>query len=462
MDLIAELKNITAEDRVSTNETILDRHSKDESYHTPSRPDVVVFPLNTQEVSDILRFANQHHIPVVPFGLGTSLEGHVIPYHKGITIDFSLMNTILEVRPDDFLVTVQPGVTRSQLNKELKKYGLFFSVDPGADATLGGMAATNASGTTSVRYGVMRDQVRDLEVVLADGTVIHTGSKAAKSSSGYHLNGLFVGSEGTLGCITELTLRVYGIPEHIMAARASFPTLDQAVQAVIAILSAGIPVARVELVDEQSVKQVNRFSGTRYKEAPTLFLEFHGNEAGLKQDVTFTKEIVFEAGCDDIQFETDTTERNRLWEARHNLAYAYVHGFPGKKMMVTDVCVPISELAGAVRHAREVVTASGLSGGILGHVGDGNYHVLLMIDTQNPEEMSKAEQVNERIVQYALARGGTCTGEHGVGIGKKKYQLQEHGPALKVMAAIKQALDPNHILNPNKILDHPREILGRV
>ncbi|MDQ0338710.1 D-lactate dehydrogenase (cytochrome) [Caldalkalibacillus uzonensis] len=457
MDLVAELKKITAEDRVSTNETVLDRHSQDESYHQPSRPDVVVFPLNTQEVSDILRFANQQRIPVVPFGLGTSLEGHVIPYHKGITIDFSMMNKVLEVRPDDFLVTVQPGVTRSQLNKELKKYGLFFSVDPGADATLGGMAATNASGTTSVRYGVMRDQVRDMEVVLADGTVIHTGNKAAKSSSGYHLNGLFVGSEGTLGCITELTLRVYGIPEHIMAARASFPTLDQAVQAVIGILSAGIPVARVELVDEQSVRQVNQFSGTSYKEAPTLFLEFHGNEDGLKQDVAFTKELVFEMGCDDIQFETDTTGRNRLWEARHNLAYAYVHSFPGKKIMVTDVCVPISELAGAIRRAREVVTESGLNGGILGHVGDGNYHVVLMIDRQDPEEMRKAEQVNEHIVEDALARGGTCTGEHGVGVGKKKYQEREHGPAVQVMASIKQALDPNNILNPTKIVDIDRQ-----
>lgn len=451
-DLVAVLRSVLPEAQVTINQTILEQHSKDESYHASSMPDIVVFPTTTEEVSRCIKIANQFKVPIVPFGRGTSLEGHVIPYDHGITIDFSLMDKILEIRENDFLVKVQPGVTRSQLNKELKKYGLFFSVDPGADATLGGMAATNASGTTSVKYGVMRDQVRDLEVVLADGTVIHTGNLAAKSSSGLHLNGLFVGSEGTLGCFTELTLRVYGIPEFIMAARASFSTVHDAVSAVVSILQAGIPIARVELVDQHSMKQVNLHSETNYKEQPTLFMEFHGNEAGLKQDVDFMKEIVADHDCEAIEFETDQAALNQLWEARHNLAYAYVHGFPGKKLMVTDVCLPISELAGAIDHAREALDQLGLPGGIVGHVGDGNFHALLMIDTADADEIKRADEFNELIVRYALARGGTCTGEHGVGVGKQKYQGEEHGTALIVMEKIKQALDPDNLLNPNKIL----------
>ncbi|URM31583.1 FAD-binding protein [Cytobacillus firmus] len=452
MTLLQALREFLTGQQVTENQTVRELHGRDESYHMESLPDLVVFPETAQQVSEIVKLANKYKVPIVPFGLGSSLEGHVIPYEHGITIDFSLMNKVLEVRENDFLVRVQPGVTRTQLNKELKKYGLFFSVDPGADATLGGMAATNASGTTSVKYGVMRDQVRDLEVVLADGLIIHTGNLAAKSSSGYHLNGLFVGSEGTLGCFTELTLRVYGIPEHVMAARASFPSLNDAVEAVVSILQAGVPIARVELVDEPSMKQVNLFSETNYNESPTLFLEFHGNEAGLKQDVAFTREIVEDHHCLDIEFETDNAARNRLWEARHNLAYAYIHGHPGKKMMVTDVCLPISELSGAISHAREAVDTLGLPGGIVGHVGDGNYHTLLMIDMSNPEEVAKAEKFNEQIVLYALERGGTCTGEHGVGIGKQKYQQEEHGQALQVMEKIKHALDPDNLFNPNKIL----------
>ena len=452
-----ELKIFLQNDQVSVNLTVRELHSKDESYHDSSLPDIVVYPKNTHEVSEIMKLANNLQIPVVPFGRGSSLEGHIIPYDNGITIDFSLMNKILEVRENDLLVKVQPGVTRSQLNKELKKYGLFFSVDPGADATLGGMAATNASGTTTVKYGVMRDQVRDLEVVLADGTVIHTGSLAAKSASGYHLNGLFVGSEGTLGCFTELTLRVYGIPEFTTAARAVFPSVQSSVEAVTSILQAGIPIARVELVDEESIRQVNRFSDTNYVESPTLFLEFDGNEAGLKQDVEFTKEIMVDHGCVDIQFETDNTARTKLWDARHNLAYAYIHGNVGKKMMVTDVCVPISELADAVIYARNELNSIGLIGGLTGHVGDGNFHAILMIDMNDAVEVAKADSFNEKIVHYALDRNGTCTGEHGVGIGKQKYQALEHGAALQVMEKIKVALDPNNILNPQKIVKIERE-----
>ncbi len=450
-ELVIALRNVLEDSQVSINQTILEQHSMDESYHTASLPDIVVFPTKTEDVVKVVNIANQYKVPIVPFGRGTSLEGNAIPYDHGIVIDFSLMNKIVEVMEKDFLVKVQPGMTRIQLNKELKKYGLFFSVDPGADATLGGMAATNASGTTSVKYGIMRDQVRDLEVVLADGTIIHTGNLAEKSSSGYHLNSLFVGSEGTLGCFTELTLRVYGIPEYVTAARASFKTVNDAVEAVVSILQAGIPIARVEFVDEISMKQVNLHSGTAYKEQPTLFLELEGNEAGLKQDVEFMKEIVASHNCEKIEFETDNAARNLLWEARHNVAYAYIHGYPGKKLMITDVCLPISELAGAIAHAREALELLTLTGGIVGHVGDGNFHVLLMIDMDDSSEIERANQFNEMIVMYALERGGTCTGEHGVGIGKQKYQEKEHGEALYVMEKIKRALDPDSLMNPNKI-----------
>ncbi|MBO2536043.1 FAD-binding oxidoreductase [Rummeliibacillus suwonensis] len=451
--IVSALKDILSDEQVTVNETIRELHSKDESYHEGRLPDVVVFPSSTKEVSDILKIANDFGIAVIPFGRGSSLEGHVIPIKQSITIDFSWMNKILEIRPGDLLVRVQPGVTRTELNKELKKYGLFFSVDPGADASLGGMAATNASGTTAVRYGVMRDQVRDLEVVLADGRVIHTGNLAAKSSSGYHLNGLFVGSEGTLGCFTELTLQVYGIPEFETAAIAVFPDVQSAIEAVTGILQAGVPIARVELVDEQSIEQVNQYSETDFPVKPTLFLEFHGNEAGLAQDVEFTKEIMNDSGCLSIQFETATAARHKLWEARHNLAYAYIHGFKGKKLMTTDVCVSITDLADAVLFARAELEKVNIPGGILGHVGDGNFHVLLMIDMSNKEELARAEAYNEKLVRFAIERNGTCTGEHGVGFGKQKYQVLEHGEALNVMKAIKKAIDPKDILNPGKLVD---------
>lgn len=451
MTYIEELKKVIPEDRVTTNQVTLENHSRDESYHTPSLPDVVVFVTSTEEVSDVMKIATKYRVPVTPFGLGTSLEGAAIPYQGGISLDFSLMNKIIEIIPEDFLVRVQPGVTRIQLNEELKKYGLFFSVDPGADATLGGMAATNASGTTAVRYGVMRDQVRDLEVVLADGTVIRTGSLAAKSSSGYNLNGLFVGSEGTLGCFTELTLRVYGIPEATVAGRASFNSIEDAVNAVVGIRSSGIQIARIELLDTESMKRINAYSETNYLEQPTLFMEFQGNQAGLDQDIEFAKDILSDYGCQDIIFEKDTQARNKLWEARHHHAYAFIHSAPGKEGMATDVCMPISELAGAIEHASRLLKEYEIEGGIAGHVGDGNYHVMLLVDPNDENDMKKAEKFNREIVEYALARGGSCTGEHGVGVGKMKYQEQEHGLALEVMKTIKKALDPLNILNPGKI-----------
>lgn len=453
MELLNALQELLTPDRVSDNETVLAGHSEDESYHAPHFPDVVVFPETAEEISDIIKLANKRKTPVIPFGLGSSLEGNAIPYQQGIVIDTSMMNHILEVMEDDFLVKVQPGVTRLQLEKELKKYGLFFPVDPGADATLGGMAATNASGTTSVKYGIMRDNVRDLEVVMPEGNIIHTGSLAAKSSSGYDLNGLFTGSEGTLGCFTELTLKVHGIPEEMMAGRASFSSVDEAVDAVLAIMQAGVPIARVELVDAYAMKEINLYSETNYQEVPTVFFEFHGNEAGLKQDIDFTKTILGDFQCDELIFESDTKARNKLWGARHNAAYAFIHGNPGKKQMITDVCVPISKLAGAIQNGREAIEASALVGGIVGHVGDGNYHMLLMIDVDNPKDIERADEVNERIVEYALRFGGTCTGEHGVGVGKQKYQRQEHGEAFHVMQQIKTSLDPLDLLNPGKVVD---------
>lgn len=451
--LLQDMKRLTADDRATRSESVLRQHSKDESHHTPVLPDVVVFPISTQEVSAILQYANERHIPVVPFGAGSSLEGHCVPLKGGISLDFQYMNQILEIRPEDFLVRVQPGVTRVQLNQALKKHGLFFPVDPGAVATIGGMAATNASGTTSVRYGIMRDQVRDLEVVLADGRVIHTGGLAAKSSAGYHLTGMFVGSEGTLGVFTEITLKVYGIPEAIVAGRVTFPTVQAAVDGALTLLSAGVSIARVELVDASSIQQVNKHSGTQYPEQPTLFLEFHGSEAAIQHDVAFAQELLAANGSEEFLIETDSQQRAKLWEARHNLAYAYKHGNPGKEMILTDVCLPLSRLGEVVVFAREIIDQTGLVGGVLGHVGDGNFHSILIFDKQDPQERAKVAEVNEKIVHFALERGGTCTGEHGIGIGKMKYLQLEHPDTLPLMKRIKQQLDPNNILNPGKIFE---------
>lgn len=447
-----ELLKFLQKEQVTANETVRRNHGQDESYHTPALPDLVVFPHTAEEVSKILQLANQYEVPVIPFGAGSSLEGHIIPYEGGITIDFNEMNQILEIDPENFIVRVQPGVRRLQLNKELKKYGLYFPIDPGADATLGGMAATNASGTTAVRYGVMRDQVLDLEVVLANGEIIHTGSKAQKSSSGLHLNGLFVGSEGTLGCITELTLKVYGIPEFEVAGRAVFESASEAIRAVVALKKAGILFGRVEFVDAETIRAVNEYSETNYKIAPTLFLEFQGNEAGLQSDIEFATEILKDYGCKEFQFEKDTAARNTLWHARHHAVYAYKHIYPGRQLMTTDVCVPINELANSIDYARYLMKEMNIHGGLVGHVGDGNYHAAIMIDLSNEEEVETAKRFNELLVKDAIERGGTCTGEHGVGVGKRKYQVLEHKNALQVMRMIKQALDPKGILNPGKLL----------
>lgn len=454
INLYKELVSIVGdESRVSTGESILEQHSSDLTYHPRVRPDVVVFPISKEEVSLILQFANEHRIPVTPYGAGTSLEGHVIPVHGGISLNMMRMNQVVEVCPQDFLVRVQPGVTRVQLNKYLGPFGLQFPLDPGADASLGGMCATNASGTTAVRYGVMRQQVLDLEVVCADGSIIRTGGRAIKSSSGYNLTGLIVGSEGTLGVVTELTMRIYGIPEHTIAARAVFPSVEAACRAAYNMMGTGIPIGRVELVDEFTIAAFNRFKMTQYTEKPTLFLEFHGSKASAQGDVNLAEELCNGEGVVEFHYETNSEARHKLWEARHDAALVIAATAPGKKMKLTDVCIPISELPQAITHARETIDAHGIYGAILGHVGDGNYHVEFMVDPDNEEELRVAEKVNDEIVNYALQRGGTCTGEHGVGIGKKAFVKQEHASSYKFLQVVKRAFDPNGILNPGKVID---------
>ena len=452
MDLLTELRNIVPdEDRVSVDGEELDRHGRVFSYHAPHAPDAVVFPKSRDEVVEILHFANGSGVPVVPYGEGSSLEGNTIPLRGGISLDLGLMNEILEVRPEDFVARVEPGVTHGKLNERLKVHGLFFPVDPGWDASLGGMAATNASGTNAVRYGVMRDQVLGLEVVLADGTVMRTGGMAMKSSAGYDLTGLFVGSEGTLGVFTEIILRLYPIPESAVAARAAFRDVEAAGRAAVAMVRSGMRIGRVELVDARTVEAFNAYKGTEYAVSPTLFLEFSGSAAAVEHDVATAREISESEGCEAFEFEEDEEGREKLWEVRHEAAFAIEDLNPGKKLMSTDVCVPISCLPGALREARKTIEAYGLDGAILGHVGDGNYHAAFPVDHTNEAELETAEKVNAEIVAYALERGGTCTGEHGIGSGKTEHLKKEHGDSLPFMRKIKGLADPNGIMNPGKI-----------
>jgi D-lactate dehydrogenase (cytochrome) len=453
VDLVSELRTLIPDDaRVTASVSVLDQHGRDLSYHPAHPPDAVVFAESTDEVSAVLAFANERAVPVVAFGAGSSLEGHVIPVRGGISLDLTPMNRILELSPADLAATVQAGVMRSALNDAAGREGLFFPVDPGADATLGGMAATNASGTTTVRYGVMRDQVLGLEVVLADGSVVRTGGHARKSSAGYDLTGLFVGSEGTLGVITELTLRLYGLPEHTLAARAVFPSVDAACNTAAGMVAAGVSLTRVELVDEATVRAVNDYKRTEYAEAPTLFLDFSGTRASVEGDLELARELAADEGVLAIEVEADRAARERLWEARHQVAFAMLATAPGKRIMATDVCVPVSQMPAAIREARRVIDELGVPGAVHGHVGDGNYHVAFMVDPDDHGDVARAKAVNDAIVADALARGGTCTGEHGVGLGKRRYLADEHGDALPLMRGLKQLADPNGILNPGKIL----------
>jgi D-lactate dehydrogenase (cytochrome) len=452
VDLRGELLRLVPDERrVSTSASVLEQHGRDLSYHQPRLPDAVVYPETTAEVAGVLAWANRERVPVVPFGAATSLEGHVIPAAGGVSLDLMRMDRVVDLRAADLTARVQAGVMRNALNAAAGEHGLHFPVDPGADASLGGMAATNASGTTTVRYGGMRSHVLALEVVLADGTVIQTGSRAAKTSAGYNLTALFVGSEGTLGVITELTLRLHGIPELAVAVRAAFADLESACAAAAALVATGVGVSRAELLDAATIRAVNAYKGTALPEEPTLLVELAGSEPGVAGDLEAAREVCAAEGATAFESERDPTARSRLWEARHHVLFSLLHGSPGKLHRSTDVCVPISELAGAVRHARAAVERHGLEAGVVAHAGDGNYHVLLMLDPGDPAELDASERLNAELVDYALERGGTCTGEHGIGLGKIGYLEREHGDLLPVMRGIKALLDPNGILNPGKI-----------
>lgn len=449
---IEEIRELLG-DRLSTGSSIREIHSRDEAYSTPSLPDAVAFPETTEEVSQIMRICTKHKCPVVPYGVGTSLEGHIVPIHGGISVDTSRMNQILEVHAEDLDAVVQPGVTREQLNEDLRATGLMFTVDPGANATLGGMAATRASGTNAVRYGTMRENVLALEVVLADGTVIETGTRARKSSAGYDLTHLFVGSEGTLGIITKLTVRLYGQPEHIAAATCAFPTIDDAVNTVILAIQTGLPMARIELLDALQMKGMNTYNpDMNMAEKPYLFLEFHGSPAGVEEQVASFRDIAEEFGVQDFEWASKTEDRNRLWAARHSAYYAGKSLRPGAEGVVTDVCVPISELAECIRGTQEDIAASGLIAPLVGHVGDGNFHLLILVDLESDEELKRAKELAHNVCRRALASGGTVTGEHGVGTGKMRYMEEEHGAAYAVMTQLKKTLDPNNLMNPGKMV----------
>jgi D-lactate dehydrogenase (cytochrome) len=449
--LLASLRQRLAE-RLTTSAAICAQHGKDESYHAPHAPDAVAFARSTDEVSAIVTLCAEYQTPVVAFGTGTSLEGHVAALHGGVCIDLSQMNRIVQVNAEDLDATVEAGVTRKQLNEYLRDTGLFFPIDPGADASLGGMAATRASGTNAVRYGTMRENVLALTVVLADGRVIRTARRARKSAAGYDLTRLFVGSEGTLGIITEVTVRLYGIPEAISAAVCAFPTIEAAVDTVIQTIQSGVPVARIELLDEAQIDAINKYSKLDHKVAPTLFFEFHGSNAGVGEQVETVKGLADEHGGEDFRWATTPEARSKLWQARHDAYYAALALRPGSKGWPTDVCVPISRLAECIAETKRDLAQSSIPSALAGHVGDGNFHLIFMIDPQSSEEIAEASRLNERMVSRALAMEGTCTGEHGIGYGKMDFLVSEHGDAVTVMKSIKRALDPQNILNPGKIV----------
>ena len=450
-DLFAQLADMLG-DRFQTAAAIRDQHARDESHLPPARPEAVAWPVSTAEVSQIVAACAAARCPVVAWGAGTSLEGHALALHGGIVLDMTRMDRVLAIRPEDMDCTVQPGVTREALNAELRATGLFFPVDPGANATLGGMASTRASGTTAVRYGTMRDNVLGLEVVLADGSIIRTGSRARKSSTGYDLTRLMVGAEGTLGIITELTLRLHGQPEAVSAAVCDFPEIRSAVDSVIETIQAGIPMARIEFVDEAAIAAFNAYAGVAMPLRPHLFLEFHGSAAGVAEQAETAAAIMAGHSAGAFQWATAAEDRSRLWKMRHNAYFAAKALRPGCRVLTTDVCVPISRLAEAVTETRADIDASPLPGPMLGHVGDGNFHVTLLFDPDSAAERDEALRLAHRMAERALRLGGTVSGEHGVGAGKRKYMAAEHGEGWDVMGAIKTALDPLGILNPGKIV----------
>ncbi len=451
-DFIDQLITLLGKEKVSTAKAVCEEHGRDESYHPPKAPDLVAFPESTEDVSALVKLCAAHKIPVIPYGVGTSLEGHVAALNGGVSIDLSRMNKIVRVNAEDMDVVVQPGVTRRQLASYLRDTGLFFPVDPGADATLGGMAATRASGTTTVRYGAMRDNVLSMEVVMPDGRVVRTGSRARKSATGYDLTHLMVGSEGTLGVITELTLKLHGVPEAIAAAVCTFENLEGAVQTVISTIQMAAPVARIELLDARTMEAVNSYSNLDYEVGPTLFFEFHGTADGVAQTSEAVKALALENGGRGFQWSSEQEDRDRLWRARHDAYYASRAHYPGKEGYVGDVCVPISRLAMAIEQAQALLDKSPYPTFILGHVGDGNFHFLIFIDAEDPQEIADAQALSEQIVALGLELEGTCSGEHGVGHGKIKALEREYGDALDMMRAIKRGIDPDNIMNPGKIV----------
>ncbi|MBI10124.1 MAG: FAD-binding oxidoreductase [Rhodospirillaceae bacterium] len=450
--LVEELRVVVGE-RLSTAAPVREHHGNGEDYFDAVPPDAVVFAQSTEEVSEIAKICSKHGAPIIAYGTGTSLEGHVVALHGGVCIDLSEMNDVLEVNEEDLDCRVQAGVTRKQLNEELRATGLFFPIDPGADASLGGMSATRASGTNAVRYGTMRENVLGLTVVLADGRIIRTGGRARKSAAGYDLTRVFVGSEGTLGIITEAQLRLYGIPEAMSAAVCQYPSVDDAVNTVILTIQSGIPVARIELLDEVQMGACVTYSKLdQYEAKPTLLYEFHGTEASVAEQAEMVGAISDEYGGSEFQWATRTEERNHLWQARHDAYFAALALKPGTKGITTDVCVPISKLAECIADTRRDIEETGIPAPIVGHVGDGNFHLVMLVDRNSEEEMKRAKDMIGRLNHRAIAMGGTCTGEHGVGIGKMDYLTAEHGEAVSVMRSIKKALDPDNIMNPGKIL----------
>ncbi|MCJ0765599.1 FAD-binding oxidoreductase [Variovorax terrae] len=437
----------------STALAVREQHGRDESsYTTVPPPAAVVFAESTQDVADAVKLASQHEVPVIPFGVGSSLEGHLLAVQGGISIDVSRMNKVLSINAEDLTVTVQPGVTRKQLNEEIKSTGLFFPIDPGADASIGGMTATRASGTNAVRYGTMRENVLGLEVVTAAGEVIRTGTRAKKSSAGYDLTRLMVGSEGTLGVITEVTLRIYPLPEAVSAAICSFPSIEAAVRTTIQVIQLGVPIARVELIDSNTVRMVNAYAKLGLREEPMLLMEFHGSPAGVKEQAETVQEIASEHGGNAFEWATTPEERTRLWTARHNAYFAAIQSRPGCRAISTDTCVPISRLADCLLDSVAEADASGLPYFLVGHVGDGNFHFGYLLNPDDPKEREVAEDLNHKLVARALRLEGTCTGEHGVGLHKMDFLVTEAGAgAVDVMRTIKRALDPKNIMNPGKI-----------
>ncbi len=439
--------------RLSTSQAMREHHGRDESSYDPMLPDAVVFAQSTDDVAAAVALCNEHHFPVIPYGAGTSLEGHILALQGGLSIDLSQMNQMVAINAEDLTVTVQPGVTRKQLNAEIKDTGLFFPIDPGADASIGGMTATRASGTNAVRYGTMRENVLALTVVTAAGNVIKTGTRAKKSSAGYDLTRLFVGSEGTLRIVTEITLKLYPQPEAVSAPVCSFPSIEAAVNTVIQTIQMGVPVARVEFVDESGVRAINMHDKLSLPEKPLLLFEFHGSEHGVQEQAEVVQQLAADHGAEGFEWATRPEDRSRLWQARHNAYFALLQLRPGSRAISTDCCVPISRLAECLLETKADCERERIIHGIVGHVGDGNFHVQMLVDPNDPADVARAEAVNARMVARAIAMDGTCTGEHGVGLHKIDFLLQEHGEgAVDVMRTLKHALDPNNILNPGKIV----------